>query len=89
MGVDKAKASGRAAVAQMKAVPVADPLYGTGYVRAGGQADGQFIHATRVWATKSPAESKGEWDQYKLLATIPEDKAFQPMEAPGCAMVKT
>ena len=85
MGVDKAKASGRAAVAQMKALPVADPLYGTGYVRA----DGKFIHATRVWTTKSPAESKGEWDQYKLLATIPEDKAFQPMEALGCAMVKT
>jgi branched-chain amino acid transport system substrate-binding protein len=85
MGVDKAKASGRAAVAQMKALPVADPLYGTGYVRA----DGKFIHATRVWTTKTPTESKGEWDQYKLLATIPQDKAFQPMEALACAMVKT
>jgi len=85
MGVDKAKASGSAAVAQMKALPVADPLYGTGFVRA----DGKFIHANRVWTTKSPAESKGEWDQYKLLATIPQDKAFQPMEALGCAFVKT
>jgi branched-chain amino acid transport system substrate-binding protein len=85
MGADKAKASGRAAIEQMKALPVADPLYGSGYVRA----DGKFIHANRVWKTKTPAESKGEWDQFTLLATIPEDKAFQSMEALGCAMAKT
>lgn len=85
LGVDKAKASGRAAIDQMKAIPVSDPLYGTGYVRP----DGKFIHANRVWVTKSKAESKFEWDQFKLLATIPQDKAFQPMEALGCPLVKT
>jgi len=85
MGPDKAKASGKAAIEQMKALPVADPLYGSGYVRA----DGKFIHANRVWETKTPAESKGEWDQFKLLATIPQDKAFQSMETLGCAFVKT
>ena len=85
MGPDKAKASGRAAVAQMKALPVADPLYGTGYVRA----DGKFIHATRVWQAKSPAESKGEWDQFKPVATIPQEKSFQSMETLGCALTKT
>jgi branched-chain amino acid transport system substrate-binding protein len=85
MGPDKAKASGRAAVEQMKALPVADPLYGSGFVRA----DGKFIHANRVWETKTPAESKGEWDQFKLLTTIPQDKAFQPLETLGCAFAKT
>ncbi len=85
MGPDKAKASGRAAVEQMKALPVSDPLYGTGIVRA----DGKHVHANYVWETKSPAESKGEWDQFKLLATIPQDQAFQPMAALGCAFVKT
>ncbi len=85
MGPDKAKASGRAAVEQMKALPVSDPLYGTGIVRA----DGKHVHANYVWETKSPAESKGEWDQFKLLATIPRDQAFQPMAALGCAFVKT
>ena len=85
MGPDKAKASGKATVEQMKALPVADPLYGTGTVRA----DGKFIHANRVWQTKTPAESKGEWDQFKLLTTIPRDKAFQSMETLGCAFVKT
>jgi branched-chain amino acid transport system substrate-binding protein len=85
MGPDKAKASGRAVVQKMKAIPVADPLYGSGYVRA----DGKFIHANRVWETKSPAESKGEWDQYTLLTTISQDRAFQPMATLGCAFVKT
>ena len=45
MGPDKAKISGRQTVEQMKALPVADPLYGTGMVRA----DGKHIHANRVW----------------------------------------
>lgn len=85
MGVDKAKASGRAAVEQMKALPVQDPLYGTGMVRA----DGKHVHATRVWQTKAPAESKGEWDYFKLLTTIPQDMAFQPMDVLGCPLVKT
>jgi len=84
MGVDKAKASGAAAVAQMKAMPVADPLMGTGYVRA----DGKHIHACRVWETKSPAESKGEWDQFKLVATIPQEKAFLPPDVAACPMGK-
>jgi branched-chain amino acid transport system substrate-binding protein len=85
VGPDQAKVSGRATIAQMKTIPVADPLYGSGTVRA----DGKFVHANRVWETKSPAESKGEWDQFKLLTTIPQDKAFQSMEALGCAFVKS
>jgi branched-chain amino acid transport system substrate-binding protein len=84
IGFDAAKASGRAAVAQMKVLPVSDPLYGTGIVRA----DGKHVHAARTWVTKSPAESKGTWDQFKPLAMVPQDKAFQPMDALGCAMVK-
>jgi branched-chain amino acid transport system substrate-binding protein len=84
MGPDKAKASGRAAIAQMKAIPVSDPLYGSGVVRA----DGKFVHANCVWQTKSPAESKGEWDQFTLLATIPQDLAFQSVETLGCPMLK-
>jgi branched-chain amino acid transport system substrate-binding protein len=85
VGPDQAKVSGRATIAQMKTIPVADPLYGSGTVRA----DGKFVHANRVWETKSPTESKGEWDQFKLLTTIPQDKAFQSMEALGCAFVKS
>ena len=84
LGVAKAKASGRATIEQMKALPVLDPLFGEGSVRA----DGKHIHANRVWQTKTKAQSKGEWDQFNLLATIPGDKAFQSMEELGCAFTK-
>ncbi len=30
------------------------------------------------------AESKGEWDLYKVLETIPADQAFRPMSEGGC-----
>ena len=76
MGVDKAKSSGRAAVEQMKALPVADPLYGTGVVRA----DGKHIHANRVWETKTPAESKGDMGP---VQTLGDDTAGQGIPADG------
>ncbi len=34
------------------------------------------------------SESKGRWDDYKLLATIPGNEAFQPLEASRCPLVK-
>ena len=37
---------------------------------------------------KSPAELKGEWDLYKLLATVPGDEAFRPLSEGGCPLVK-
>ena len=36
---------------------------------------------------KSPTESKGPWDFYKLLTTVPGDQAFRPMEQGGCPFV--
>jgi len=37
---------------------------------------------------KTPAESKGEWDVYKILATIPGDQAYRPLAEGGCPLVK-
>jgi branched-chain amino acid transport system substrate-binding protein len=85
LGVDKAKASGRAVVAQMKAIPVDDPLFGQGTVRE----DGKYVHTEYVWQTKTIAESEGPWDFFKKAATIPADKAFKPMAEGGCPLVKT
>jgi branched-chain amino acid transport system substrate-binding protein len=36
---------------------------------------------------KTPAESKGPWDYYKLLATIPGGQAFRPLAEGGCPLV--
>ena len=83
LGVDKAKASGAATIAQMKAMPTDDMVFGPGHVRW----DGKFIHPMYVFETKSPAESKAPWDYYKLLKTIPAEQAFQPAAELGCTLL--
>lgn len=85
IGPDKAMASGRAAIAQMKATPTDDPLFGKGRVRE----DGRVIHAMYLFEVKSPAASKGPWDYYTLKRTIPAEQAFRPMDQGGCALVHT
>jgi branched-chain amino acid transport system substrate-binding protein len=37
---------------------------------------------------KKPSESKYPWDYYKLIATIPADEAFLPLEKSVCPLVK-
>lgn len=83
VGVDKAKASGRAVVDAMKATPTDDPLFGKGQVRK----DGRVIHPMYLFQVKSPAQSKGPWDYYILKRTVPADEAFRPMNAGGCPLV--
>ena len=80
MGVAKAKASGRATIAAMKALPTDDALFGRGYVRK----DGRNIHPMHLFQVKAPAESKGAWDYYKLVKTISGDDSTRPLEAGGC-----
>jgi branched-chain amino acid transport system substrate-binding protein len=36
---------------------------------------------------KSPQESRGDWDYFKLLATIPPEQAFRPMSEGNCPLV--
>jgi branched-chain amino acid transport system substrate-binding protein len=83
MGAKEAKASGVNAVEHMKKMPTDDDCFGKGYVRA----DGRKIHPAYLFQAKTPAESKGEWDLYKLLATTPGDEAFRPMAEDGCYFV--
>lgn len=84
LGVAKAKASGTAAVNQMKAMPTDDVCFGKGSVRI----DGRCIHPSYLFEVKKPAESKGAWDYYKLLATTPADQAFRPLSEGNCPLVK-
>lgn len=85
LGVDAAKGSGRAAVAQIKAIPADDKLFGPGKVRE----DGKYVHTEYVWQSKTVAESKGPWDFFKKASTIPADEAFKPMSEGGCPLVKS
>ncbi|MCC2650400.1 MAG: transporter permease [Microvirga sp.] len=71
-------------MAKMKEMPTDDPLFGKGKVRQ----DGRKIHDMYLFEVKKPAESKGPWDLYKQLATIPADQAFRPLNEGGCPLVK-
>ncbi len=71
-------------MAWMKATPTDDPLFGKGYIRA----DGRKMHNMYLFEVKSPAESKGPYDYYKLIRTIPGEEAFRPMEKGDCPLVK-
>ncbi|MGE5512548.1 MAG: ABC transporter substrate-binding protein [Bacteroidota bacterium] len=71
-------------IAKLKSMPLDDPLFGKGYVRK----DGRKIHQMYLFEVKKPQESKGPWDYYKLIRTIPGEEAFRPMEKGDCPLVK-
>ena len=79
----KSAADGKAVVAQMKAMPTDDPLFGKGSIRP----DGRKIHPAYLFEVKKPEESKYPGDVYKLRATIPAEEAFRPMKDDNCPMV--
>ena len=71
-------------IAAMKKIPTDDPLFGSGRVRA----DGRKIHPVYLMQVKTPQESTGPYDVYKIVATTPAEEAFQPMAEAGCPLVK-
>lgn len=75
---------GRAVVATMKAMPTDDLLFGKGTIRQ----DGRKIHPMYLLQVKTPAESKSEWDVFKIAGTIPADKAFRPLAEGACPLIK-
>jgi branched-chain amino acid transport system substrate-binding protein len=68
----------------MKETPINDMFAKNGKIRE----DGRMVHDMYLFEVKKPSESKGRWDDYKLLATIPGNEAFQPLEASRCPLVK-
>ncbi len=68
----------------MKAIPTDDPLFGKGSIRV----DGGKLHPMRPLASKSLAESKADWDYFKLASTIKAEDAWRPLEKGGCPFVK-
>ena len=50
--------------------------------------DGRMVHDLYLAQVKTPEESKGPWDYYKIIGTIPGDKAFRPMADGKCPLVK-
>ncbi len=67
-------------IAKMRETQVNDAFTPNGKLRP----DGRMVHDIYLVQVKSPAESKGDWDLLKLVATIPGDKAFRPLEDGAC-----
>lgn len=70
--------------AKMRATRVKDAVFADGYIRA----DGRMVHDMYLVQVKTPAESKGPWDLYTVLRTIPGEQAFQPLAEGSCKLVK-
>lgn len=70
---------------QMRKTPVNDFFAKNGKIRI----DGRMVHDMYLFEVKKPEESKGEWDLYKLIATVPGDEAFRPLDKGGCPLVKS
>jgi branched-chain amino acid transport system substrate-binding protein len=73
-----------AVIKVMKETPINDMFAKNGKIRE----DGRMVHDMYLFEVKKPSESKGRWDDYKLLATVPGNEAFQSLEASRCPLVK-
>ncbi len=70
----------RPVVRAMHALPIEDEVVRNARLRP----DGRMVHDYYVFEVKRPEQSRGPWDLYSLLDTIPGDAAFRPIEAGGC-----
>ena len=73
-----------AVIKVMKDTPINDFFAKNGKIRE----DGRMVHDMYLFEVKKPQESKGRWDDYKLLATIPGNDAFQSLQLSRCPLVK-
>jgi branched-chain amino acid transport system substrate-binding protein len=79
-GTDEAMA----VAAKIRELPVNDMFATNGKVRA----DGRHVHEMYLVEAKTPAESQGPWDLYRILSTIPAEQAFRPLADGGCPLVR-
>jgi branched-chain amino acid transport system substrate-binding protein len=68
----------------MRSTPINDMFAKGGRIRE----DGRMVHDMYLFEVKKPSESKGKSDDYKLLATVAGNDAFQSLEASRCPLVK-
>ncbi|HYI26924.1 MAG TPA: ABC transporter substrate-binding protein [Bradyrhizobium sp.] len=69
----------------MRATPINDFMTKNGQLRE----DGRVVRDMHLFQVKTPAESKYEFDYYKLLDTVPGTKAFRPIAESQCPLVKS
>jgi branched-chain amino acid transport system substrate-binding protein len=73
-----------AVMARMRATPINDMFAKGGTLRP----DGRMVHDMYLFQVKTPAESKGAWDSFKLKGTVSGAEAFRPLAQSTCAAIK-
>ena len=68
----------------MKSNKVNDFYAKNGVVRE----DGRMVHDMYLMQVKTPKESKGPWDYYKVVATLPGDDVYTKLSESTCKLVK-
>ena len=68
----------------MKSNKVDDFFASGGVVRE----DGRMVHDMYLMQVKTPQESKGPWDYYKLVATLPGDEVYTKLSESTCKLIK-
>lgn len=66
----------------LKSTPI-DDMFAKGYIRA----DGTMVHDMYLMKVKTPAASKGAWDYYEKVTTIPGEQAYAPTRPGICALM--
>lgn len=69
---------------KIRTLPINDFFAVNGKVRP----DGRMVHDMYLAQVKKPSESKGPWDYYNILRTIPGDEAYKPLSESTCSLVK-
>jgi len=75
---------GPTVVKEIKSKPINDFIIRNGHI----QEDGSLVHDMYLYEVKKPSESKGPWDLYKLVATIPGEQAYKRPRGNECPLVK-
>jgi len=81
---DAKTVEGETVVETMRRTSINDALFGPVTIRP----DGRAIHDMHRFRVKSPADSRGKYDDYTHLSTIPAADAFRPLNAGGCHLVQ-
>ncbi|MGY2046693.1 ABC transporter substrate-binding protein [Methylobacterium sp. JK268] len=66
----------------MKEMPITDGFYGNPRI----QANGRVVMDMQLVEVKSPKESKGKADLYRIIETIPGETLFTPADKSGCPL---
>lgn len=69
---------------KMKEIPVEDFMTHDAHIRP----DGRVVRDMYLAQVKTPAESKGEWDLYKILQTLPGAGLLAPPSETACPTAK-